>query len=103
MPAAPIIAAAAAAIGTGYSVYSGERAASNQQKAAQQAKDNANKQAYLADQELNKANQKQPDSSALLSAQKQAGQGGVGSTLLTGAQGLDLQSLQLGKKTLLGG
>lgn len=101
--AAPIISAVAAAVGTGYSIYAGEQQASNQRKAAAQAKDAANKQAYLADQEMNKANQKSPDTSAILSAQKQSAQGGAGSTMLTGSQGVDLNKLQLGKTTLLGG
>lgn len=104
MPAAAaIISAVAAAVGTGYSIYSGQKQDKLQKQAANQAKDAAHKQEMQADMELNKANQKQPDTNAILSAAQQAGQGGAGSTMLTGPGGVDPHKFQLGKNTLLGG
>ena len=50
---------------------------------------------------------KAPDANDVLSQMKGAGQGGgspgVGSTFLTGSSGVDPNSLNLGKNTLLGG
>lgn len=97
-----VTAAVAAVVGTAYSVYSGERAADAQEKAQQQAKANADKQAKAADEATNRANQKQADTSAILSAAQQAGKGGASGTMLTGPQGVDPNSLSLGKNTLLG-
>ena len=106
MPAAvalPYITAAVAAAGTAYSVYSGERASSAQKKANKQAQANATKQAQQAEQEINRANQKSPDVGALLSANQQQSLSGQSGTMLTGSQGVDPNSLALGKSTLLGG
>ena len=58
MPAAPIIAAVAAAVGTGYSIYSGERAAKKQSQAQAQAEKQAKEQALQAERDFNKANSK---------------------------------------------
>ena len=90
MPAAiPYVTAAIAAIGTGASIVQGNK----QQKAA------ADRQAAQADQDFNRANQKQPDSVGILAAQKLAAQGGAGSTFLTQGETKPV----LGKNTLLGG
>jgi type II secretory pathway pseudopilin PulG len=97
-----IVAAVAAAVGTGYSIYSGERAASAQENAQGQAKANADKQAAAADQAQNRANQKHPDVSSILSAASQAGRAGESGTMLTGPAGVDASTLKLGKNTLLG-
>lgn len=79
---------------------------SNAQKQAGAAKsamsqENANSQATLAASEeaQNQANQNKP---ALPGAGGKGGGGGIGSTMLTGPQGVDPNSLALGKSTLLG-
>ena len=93
MPAAiPYVTAAIAAIGTGASIVQG-----NKQEKAQKAA--ADRQAAQADQDFNRANQKQPDSVGILAAQKLAAQGGAGSTFLTQGETKPV----LGKNTLLGG
>jgi hypothetical protein len=71
-------------------------------KSMQQAQTNADRTAAQADQDFNRANQKKPDTSAILSAAQQAGKGGQSGTMLTGAQGVDPSALTLGKSTLLG-
>lgn len=102
MPAAPIVMAVAAVASTAYSIYSGEKASSAQKKANAQAQTNAKKQAQLAEQDTNRANQKAPDIGALLSTNQQQSLSGQSGTMLTGAQGVDPNSLSLGKSTLLG-
>jgi len=95
---------ALAAIGTAYTIYNGERMASKQKEAQQEAKAAAVKQEKAADEAFNKANAKKPDLERLLSQNEQAAQGGAGSTMLTGPAGVDPNSLVLGKNnTLLGG
>lgn len=106
MPAATSLAIAAlavAAAGTSYSIYSGEKQAAAQEKAQGQAKEAALKQESMADQANNKANQKKPDISAIMSAAQQASKTGGSSTMLTGPGGIDPSALQLGKTSLLGG
>ena len=76
-----------------------KKAAAN---AAQQAQANAAKQERAADEANNRANQKRPDTMALLDAAQQAGKAGVSGTMLTGPQGIDPNALSLGKNTLLG-
>ena len=80
----------------------GEKARKAQQDANNQAKDAATKQAEMADQANNKANAKTPDLLGLSSQNTLDAKGGVGSTTLTGPQGVDPKSLLLGKTTLLG-
>lgn len=101
--------AAAAVVGTGVSVYNGIQQSNAQDKAQKQAQqqaqaqaDAADKQAAAADQAQNRANQKSPDASAILSAAQQSGKGGASGTMLTGPQGVDPSALALGKNTLLG-
>jgi hypothetical protein len=94
--------AVTAAAATAYTVYSGERANSLQQKAAADAKVAATKQADLADQANNKANGKRPDVGAMLAGNAQSAMQGGGSTMLTGPAGVSPTSLSLGKNTLLG-
>ena len=98
-----ITAVAIAAIGTGYSIYAGERSASMQAEAQKQAKANALKQEKAADEANNRANQKTPDTNALLSSAQQLSKMGTAGTMLTGPQGIDPATLQLGKTSLLGG
>lgn len=105
MPAAvaiPYITAAVAAA-SAYSSYSqGKKSAAAQKTANKKAQANADKQAQLAEQDLNRANQKSPDVGALLSANQQQSLSGQSGTMLTGSQGVDPNSLSLGKSTLLG-
>ena len=99
---ATTVLAAAAVAGTAYTIYNGQKQADAQEKAQNQAQANALKQETAADQATNKANQKRPDTMAILDAATQAGKGGASGTMLTGASGVDPNALQLGKSTLLG-
>lgn len=99
MPAAPVIAAVAAAVGTGYAVYSGERQASEQRKAERQAK----RQAEIAEQEANRARRNPANAGALIDRAAQSAQAGAPGTMLTGPQGVDPNQMALGRNTLLGG
>ena len=94
---------AIAATGTGYSIYEGERAATAQKRAQRQALADAKATAQSADEANNRVNQKRPNANAILSAAHQAARGGMGSTMLTGPQGVSPSELSLGKSTLLGG
>lgn len=100
---ATAVMAAAAVASTVYTIASGERAASKQDKAQSEAKANALKQEKAAEEATNKANQKRPDAQGALDSAMQAGKSGASGTLLTGATGVDPATLQLGKTTLLGG
>lgn len=98
-----VVAAVAVGIGAISTINQMDQArkASNAQKDAQkQAAADARKQADLADQATNKANRKTPDLAALLAGNAMAK--GVGTTSLTGPQGVDTSSLTLGKNQLLG-
>lgn len=99
---ATTILAGAAVAGTAYSIYNGQQQLSAQKKGQQQALANANAQATAADQAMNKANQKRPDVAAILDAAAQSGRSGVSGTMLTGAQGVNQNSMALGRSTLLG-
>ncbi|HJV76577.1 MAG TPA: hypothetical protein VJ654_20355 [Noviherbaspirillum sp.] len=90
------------AVGAYVSYENGKRQADAQEAAMKQAQANADRQAKLAEQDMNRANQKRPDTLALLDAASQAGKAGVAGTMLTGPQGIDMSALQLGKNTLLG-
>lgn len=71
--------------------------------AAVQAQKNADAAAKQADEDFNRANQKRPDTNAILAAAQDSVRGGTSGTMLTGAQGVDPETLKLGKTTLLGG
>jgi hypothetical protein len=96
------VSAAAAIVGAAVSYQNGQ----NQKKAAadalSQQRNQANEQARQADEANNRANMKQADTSAILSAAQQAGKAGASGTMLTGPQGIDTAALSLGKNTLLG-
>lgn len=100
---AAYVAAAVAAAGVAVSYENGKEQVAAQRSAQEQAKAAAERQAKQAEMDANRANQKQPDTGALLSAAQQAGKAGVSATMLTGPQGIDQNSLSLGKTTLLGG
>lgn len=100
---------AATVISTGVSIYQGQQqkkaqeASLQQQRDAQaQAEQAALKQEKVSEEATNKAQAKRPDAGAILSQAEQAAKVGGGSTMLTGSQGVDPNSLQLEKKTLLG-
>lgn len=92
----------AAVISAGVSYYNGQQQAKHNKQAMAQAQANADRQAKQAEEDMNRANQKSPDTSALLSAAQQAGKAGISGTMLTGPQGIDPSTLMLGKSTLLG-
>ncbi len=112
--------AVAAAAGTAYSIYSGERQAAaaadarkqqeayqrqalaQQEQAQQEAKLSAEKQAKTSEETMNAATRKNPDVASIMAAAEAQQQGGVGSTMLTGATGIDPNDLKLNKSTLLG-
>lgn len=94
--------AIAATTTAAYSIYSGQQQAKANSAAMQQAQANALKQEKAADEASNRANQKRPDTMALLSAAQQSGKAGASGTMLTGPQGVDPNLLALGKSTLLG-
>ena len=74
-----------------------------QRQANQDAKDRAKEAGDRADIEMNKANRKRADVSALTKKEEQAAMAGPAGTLLTGVQGVDSSNLNLGGNTLLGG
>lgn len=94
--------AAAAVAGTVISYVNGQEQKKAAENAARQAQANADRQARQADEAFNRANQKKPDTSAILAAAQQAGKAGASGTMLTGPQGVDVNALSLGKNTLLG-
>ena len=83
-------------------ISSAQNAAKAQQVAQMQAMMMSKKQADAADEASNKANQKRANPFGALAGAQQAGKGGVSGTMLTGAQGVNPGSLQLGGSTLLG-
>lgn len=94
--------AAAVAVSAGVSYYNGQQQAAAQKRAANQAQANADKQGKLAEEAMQRENQKKPDTMALLSAAQQSGRAGPSGTMLTGPQGIDPSALSLGRSTLLG-
>jgi hypothetical protein len=97
-----VTAAVAAVASVAVAYNNGQEQKKAADKASQQAQQNADKQAAQADQDMNRANQKKPDTSAILSAAQQSGKAGASGTMLTGPQGVDPNALNLGKNTLLG-
>jgi hypothetical protein len=104
---AAIYAAGAAAAGTAYTIYQGERqnkmqerSLQMQQQANQRAIETATKQEKSAEENIRAANRKQADVSSILAAAQDAG--GGDRTLLTGPMGVDPNQLALGRNTLLG-
>ena len=92
-----------AAATAGVSLYNGQKQASAAKDAQAQAQKNADKAALDSDIANNRANAKSPDISSLGSKNAMDAKGGISGTLLTGAGGIDTDSLKLGKTTLLGG
>ena len=95
------VAAVATAVAyVGYTGYQANKANQQQRAYQKNALEMSRKQADLADQANNTANAKVPDIAALLAGNQAPG--GVGSTMLTGAGGVDTSKLTLGRNTLLG-
>ena len=98
------------AASVGYQIYSGEQQRKQQKKqlrlqeqANRDAKQRAKEASDRADIEMNKANRKRADVSAITKKEEQAALTGPAGTLLTGVQGVDSSQLNLGGNTLLGG
>ena len=94
----------------GYTVYRGEQQNRQQKKqlklqeqANRDARQQAKEAADRADVEMNRANRKRADVSAIQSKEEQAALTGPAGTMLTGVQGVDPNQLNLGGNTLLGG
>ena len=102
------VAIGAAVVSTAASIYSSNRqakatrAAANAQVAQANAQvDQSNKQLAQQKEQYNRANQKQADVGSLLEANTGSD---LGTTMLSGAQGIDQNQLRLQKGgTLLGG
>jgi DNA replication protein DnaC len=101
---------AAGLLVAGASVYSGERQRSIQKKQMRNQKLANERQIAqavsaqkLAAQADAKANQREPNTMALMEKASLASRQGPASTMLTGAGGIGKGSLLLGKSTLLGG
>ena len=102
--------AALGAAFVGYQVYQGERQHQQQKKqlkmqeqANRDAKQRAKEAADRADIEMNRANRKRADVSAITKKEEQAAMAGPAGTMLTGNQGVNPDDLTLGGNTLLGG
>ena len=74
-----------------------------QEQANQDARQRAKEASDRADIEMNKANRKRADVSAITKKEEQAALTGPAGTLLTGVQGVDSSNLNLGGNSLLGG
>lgn len=94
--------AGAAVAGAAVSYQNGQEQKKAAERASQQAQANAQKQEKAADEATNRANQKRADTGAALDAASQSGKAGASGTMLTGPQGVDSNTLNLGKSTLLG-
>jgi hypothetical protein len=80
--------------------YDTARDANREQRRANAvAEANAARQAKLADEAFNRANQKKPDIASIIANNKRMAAGG---TLLTGPGGIEPGQFTLGKSTLLG-
>ena len=87
----------------GAQVYGANKAAKAQKEANAVSVAQAKTAADQADQATNRANAKSPNVAGLLSANTMSAKAGQSGTMLTGTQGVDPNTLMLGKKTLLGG
>lgn len=103
MAALSTIAMAAGALGAIGSAASSYKAGQEQKKANEAAVQAAKEQSSLNDQAMNKANAKKPNYAGIAAANAAAASGGIGSTMLTGAQGVQSSQLSLGKSSMLGG
>lgn len=72
------------------------------QRAQAESKALMDKQLKAADENMNRATQKRPNTARIVDEAAQAGKAGASGTMLTGPQGVDPGVMQLGKTTLLG-
>lgn len=86
------------AVATVASAAQGMSQASQAKKAAKQQQANAEKMYNMQEQDMNRRNAKQPNVAALMTSNSDQ----PASTALTGPQGVDPNSLYLGKNTALG-
>jgi hypothetical protein len=100
MAALSTLALAAVAGSTAVGLYAADTQAREAKKSRNAAADAARKTEKAADEATNRANQKTPDTAALLESASLTGK--AGNTLLNGPQGVDPNALLLGKNTLLG-
>lgn len=105
-----VTAVVVAGVGTAYAIHSGEEAKKdrremmrNQEAAQTQQLAETKKQTETSQQNINRANQRRPDTQAAMENAAMAGGAGGSGTMLTGPQGVDPNQLALGKNTLLGG
>lgn len=96
------ISAGVAAVGTGVAIHQGNMQAKSAVSAQNRAKATADKQTTAAEQAFNAANKKMPNASGILDAANQAGRAGISGTMLTGASGVEKNSMALGRNVLLG-
>jgi type II secretory pathway pseudopilin PulG len=98
---AVIAGVAAAAAAGGSAIYAAKKQARAERAAARMQADAQEKAAAQQAAEMNRMNRRAPDTESIL---EQNSGGDTGGTMLTGAAGVDANSLKLGKgSTLLGG
>lgn len=85
----------------GMAVYSANKQAKAQDRATRQAEENAKKQAEQSAQATRRQQQNQADVSGILSMNQDSGLSG-GSTLLSGAGGVNKNQMSLGGGSTLG-
>lgn len=71
-------------------------------RAAAESKSLMDRQLKAADENMNRATQKRPNTARIVDEAQQSGRAGASGTMLTGSQGVDPSALQLGRNTLLG-
>lgn len=94
--------AISAVASAGMSYYQGQQQKNEAKDARREANANAEQAAAQADMEMNRQNKKTPNVAAATDANTSAAKSGIGSTMLTGPQGIDPTSLNLTGNTLLG-
>lgn len=92
----------AAVIGAGASAIQGSKSRKQAQQVQASNERQAQQQAQRAEEQFNRANQKQPGVAAMFDRNRRAAGGGVGSTFLTGIGGVPTGALPLGGGSLLG-
>ena len=80
-----------------------ERALEDQRQANERAEQRAKAEQSRTEQEYNRANRQNVDVESALDASELSAQQGASGTLLTGSMGVDPNTLNLSRNTLLGG
>lgn len=91
-----------AILGAGASAAQGAMQAKAMKKASKRAQRQAELEAASSSREFNRLNQKSPNLGAILGKNQLATGGGVGSTMLTGPNGVSAGSMSTGGDTLIG-